>query len=350
MPRRAALSLSLLAAGASVATSLGAQVLGGRYAHAWLSASPSAQATALGGWQIRLDGDDPALAGFNPAALNANTHAVAHLSHDFGAGGVGRSVAAGGYHLDGLDADVAASVRFVGYGDLVGRDAAGNPEGAFNAREYAIGLAFAKTLNARVRAGAQLSYVGGSIAEFTSGGVAVSAGLTYSPDTAGATVWALQLQHAGYLWNRYTDRRDPLPAELSFGVSRRLRYLPLRVGVLYRRLDRWDLLYDDPERRESDGFFGDEPTERGAASEFVDNLARHFALNAELYLGRREVVQLRAGYDHQRQREGRVEQFRSLAGFSFGLGLNLRRVRVDYGRGVQHLAGGQNHVGLLLRF
>ena len=327
---------------------LDAQVLGGQYAHAWLAAPPSAHTTGLGGWQLTLDSRDPALSSFSPALVTEAADRVVQLSQDFQKADVGRSMLSGGYHLDGLDADVAVNLQYAGYGEFEGRDERGVATAPFRASEYGLGLAFAKTFNARLRVGAGLQVVGGSIEAFNSFGLGFSAGATYSPDTLGRTLVGLQLQHAGVLLNGYTDERDVLPTAASIGISRRLRYLPLRVGLLYRRLDRWDLLYDDPERRESTVLIGGEASERGAAAEFVDNFTRHLAVNAEFYLGKNDVVQLRLGYDHQRQRESRVGEFRSLAGFSYGFGLNFRRFRLDYGHGIQHLAGGPHHLGLLI--
>ncbi len=327
-----------------------AQVLGGGYALPWLSSAPSAQATALGGWQIRFDGRDPALVNFNPAALNVNTVKVVHASQDFLKAGAGRSIVAAAYQLDKFDGIGGVSVQYVGYGDFSGIDERGNATGTFKAGEYAIGAAFAKTLDERLHLGAQINLVGGSIESYNSMGATFSAGLMYVPDTAQNTVVAVQLQHAGYLWNAYTDERSRLPWNLSAGVSRRLRYLPLRVGALYRRLDRWDLLYDDPERRESDAFTGGLESERGRASKFIDNFARHLSFNGELYIGKTEVIQLRFGYDHQRQREAKVAEFRNMGGFTYGFGLNLRKFRLDYGHGIQHLAGGPHYVGLLVDF
>lgn len=345
---------AMLCFGLLGAAAAGAQSLGGDYGFAWLLSAPSAQASGLGGWQLRTDGRDPALAAWNPAALNAQTSSVLHASHDFLPTGAGRSIAAGGYRLDRFGGlDLAATVQFVGFGELEGRDVGNNATGAFKAREYAVSVAAAKHFDDRLHLGVQLSLIGGSIDTYGSTGAAVSAGAMYTPDSARRTVIGFQVQHAGYVWDDYADESDvaqPTPLTASVGISRRLRYLPMRVGILYRRLDRWDLLYDDPARRDEGSLLSGEVSERGAASETLDNLARHFALNAEFYIGRGEVLQVRAGYDHQRQREGRVGNFRSLAGFSYGVGVNLRRVRLDFGRTVQHLAGGSTHVGLLVDF
>ncbi len=324
------------------------QVLGGRFAYSWLQQSPSAANAGLAGWSLRLDGRDPANAQFNPALLNTNTADVIHVSQDFYPAGTGRSIVSYGRQLGEKKLDVSANLQYAGFGEFEGRDEAGVLTGSFNAREYALGVSAAHQLADRVRVGANLHLIGGNIESFNSFGAAVSAGLTYQPDSAGLTVWGVQMHHAGYVIDGYTEQQDPLPFSMSVGVSRRLKYLPLRFGILYRNLDRWDILYDDPDRRESDGFLSSEPIERGAASLWIDNFSRHLSFNAELYLGKKEVIQLRAGYDHQRQREMKVGEFRSLAGFSFGFGVNLRKFRFDYGRTVQHIAGGTNHIGFLI--
>jgi hypothetical protein len=43
------------------------------------------------------------------------------------------------------------------------------------------------------------------------------------------------------------------------------------------------------------------------------------------------------------RRELSVNNFGSLSGFSFGLGMKVNRFRIDYGRYNLHLAGGLNH-------
>ena len=333
----------------SFSLSVTGQVLGGRYAYSFLEQSPTAAAAGLAGFSLRQDGRDPAIAQFNPALLNTNTADIIHASQDFYPAGTGRSIVSYGRQLgEKKIIDVSANLHYASFGDFEGRDEAGVATGTFSANEYAFGLSAAHQLADRVRVGATLQLLGGSIESFNSFGAAVSAGLTYTPDSTGLTVWGVQMRNAGYIINGYTEQQDPLPFNISVGVSRRLKYLPLRFGVLYRRIDRWNILFDDPDRRESDGFLSSEPVERGGASLWFDNFGRHFSFNAELYLGKKEVIQLRAGYDHQRQREAKVNEFRSLAGFSFGLGLNLRKFRLDYGRTVQHIAGGTNHLGVLI--
>ena len=63
-------------------------------------------------------------------------------------------------------------------------------------------------------------------------------------------------------------------------------------------------------------------------------------------MGKKEGFRLRFGYDHFRRRELRVANLQSLGGFSFGFGFNIKRIKIDCGRGVYHIAGGVNHLSI----
>jgi len=55
---------------------------------------------------------------------------------------------------------------------------------------------------------------------------------------------------------------------------------------------------------------------------------------------------LRIAYNHQQHQELSVVNLRSLAGFSAGVGVNLRTFILDYGFAVYHQAGSSQHIGL----
>ena len=325
-------------------------IVGGRYAYGWLALPPSAALTGLGGWQLVDDARDPAVAQFNPASLNTETHRVVHVGQDFLPTGVGRSFVGAGRRFERWGIDGAANLQYVGFGDFVGRDEAGARTVDFSAQGFTFGVSAAREVFERLRVGAGLHFVSQGIEAYNSFGVAVSGGAIYAPDTTGRTLVGLQFANVGVMLNNFDDGREPLPADVSIAVSRRLKYLPLRFGVRYRSLNRWNLLYDDPARRDDGNIFGQEQTERSALARGLDNLGRHLGLNAEIGLGKREVIQLRFGFDRQRQAEGKAGEFNSLAGFSYGLGVNTRRWQLNYGHTQQHRAGGAHHLSLLLDF
>ena len=348
---RLAVLLALAAAGAAFAKTVDAQVIGGRYAYGFLRLPVNASTTALGGWRLVDDARDPALAQWNPASLNRRTDRVVHLGQDFVSAGVTRSSLAGGLRLDRYGIDAAAHLQYVGFGDFTGRDEAGVRTGDFAVRGYTAGVTAAREVFERLRVGAGLSVVHQQIESFGALGISLSGGLIYAPDTSGRTLIGLQFQHLGTMVSDFGDGREPLPTDVSLALTRRLKYLPLRFGIVYRKLDRWNLLYDDPDRRDAGGF-GEAPTERSALSRGIDNFGRHLGFNVELGLGAAEAFRLRVGYDRQRQAEGLVEgrdgNYPSLAGFSGGLGFDFRRGQVNYGYRVQHQGGGGNHLTLLL--
>jgi len=55
---------------------------------------------------------------------------------------------------------------------------------------------------------------------------------------------------------------------------------------------------------------------------------------------------LRFGYNVMRAKEMTVYPYRSFAGFSFGIGLKIKRFRIDYAYSIQHLIGGKSHITL----
>ncbi|MBK7701220.1 MAG: hypothetical protein IPJ39_22085 [Saprospiraceae bacterium] len=66
--------------------------------------------------------------------------------------------------------------------------------------------------------------------------------------------------------------------------------------------------------------FGEKIEENNFAN-VVDNIFRHVIINGEFLLGRNENLRLRVGYNHLRRKELSLNTFRSLAGYSLGLGI-----------------------------
>lgn len=144
----------------------------------------------------------------------------------------------------------------------------------------------------------------------------------------------------------YAGQREDLPYDLQFAVSKRLRYLPFRLTILAHHLHQWKIRYDDPNAQEDDVllFGGEESDSKGNPG--VDNFFRHLVFSGEFLLGRRENLRLRLGYNHLRKRELSVANYRSLAGFSGGVGIKINRFRLDVGYASYHLGGSVMQVGI----
>lgn len=320
--------------------------LGGLHTYEFLNLSPSARLTALGGNLITVRDDDVNLALGNPAALNPEMHQQIAVNHSFHVAGISHGYAAFGHHFDSLGFTSHVGIQYVNYGTFDETDDRGEILGTFDAAEYAINLGVGKQVYDRLAIGANLKVITSQMAGYSSFGLGADAAATYI-DTARNLTATLVFRNMGRQLTYYAeDNLEPLPFEMQFGISKRLRYLPFRFSVIYRFLDRWNIRYDDPNAEPSLLFFGEEQSEESETSIWFDNFFRHLVFNGEFLLGARENLRLRFGYNHFMRRELGLENFGSLAGFSFGLGVKISRFRIDYGHQSFHLGGGLNHISI----
>jgi hypothetical protein len=103
--------------------------------------------------------------------------------------------------------------------------------------------------------------------------------------------------------------------------------------------------YDDPSTITPSNVFG-ETNKQSNFSKNIDNVFRHLIFSGELSLGKSESFRVRGGYNHFRRKELSLSSFRSMAGFSLGFGLKIKKINFDYGLGYYHLAGATNHLSI----
>ncbi|MCS7036963.1 MAG: type IX secretion system protein PorQ [Saprospiraceae bacterium] len=325
-------------------TPVGAQVTGGRHVFKFLTLSPSARATALGGVVLSVRDNDVALAAFNPAALNPAMSGGVSLQHNFLMAGIQHSYAAYAHHVRVLDATFHASIQHVGYGDIPMTDEFGNIQGQVRAAETAFTLGAARPLSPKWSLGLNARFAVSALDMYRASALSTDVGVLYQ-DTARLFSMAAVVRNAGAQLARYQDTREDLPFDLQIAISKRLRYLPFRLSVVAHHLHQWDIRYDDPSLRPQNPllFGGGQPSEGNPA---IDNFFRHLIFNGEFLIGPTESFRIRLGYNHLRRRELTVRNFRSLAGFSAGIGFRVSRFRVDFGYASYHIAGGIVHFGL----
>lgn len=320
--------------------------LGGLHTYSFLNLSPSARVSALGGNLITVRDDDANLAYHNPGLLNEAMHQQLSFSHGFLIDGIQTGYFSYAHHASRWNATLHGGVHYTRYGLFNYADEFGTESGTFKAAEYAVTLGAGRQVDERLFVGANAKLITSQMESYNSLGLAADIAAVYL-DTAKMLTVSLVMRNVGAQLSTYrSGNREPLPYDFQAGISKRLRYLPLRFSVIYHHLHRWNLLYDDPNRTENNLFFGDMPVERSNISQFFDNLFRHFIFNGELLIGQRESLRLRFGYNHFMRQELSVDNFRSLSGFTLGAGIRISRFRLDYGRNNFHLAGGLNHLSI----
>lgn len=318
-------------------TKLNAQILGGQEVFTFLSTPNSARITGLGGSQLTLLDKDPNMGQQNPALYNPLMAKQLSISTNAYLAGL---VYGNGSYVFQRDSFLTAGVgiHYLSYGDFTETDASGNITGDFSGNEVVLVLGLSHRKD-NWGYGINLKPIFSGINSYSAFGVAADLGINYyNPDTRFSISWVAK--NIGWQIRSYQEGgRAPLPFDLQMGISKRLEHLPFRFMTTIHHLHQWDIRYDDPNRAETDVIFGTEPTEE---NNFADILFRHFIFAGEFYFGKN--MQVRLGYNHMRRQELRLVNKGGLLGFSFGLGIKVKRFGIEYGRGNYHFASGTNHL------
>lgn len=329
------------------AIEVSSQHWGGRSVFNFLNINQSARVSGLGGVAISVYDADLSLISGNPALLNSGMAGKMVIHHQFYHSDIQHSYTTGAFHHAKTGLTFAPAISYFNYGEISALDQNGEAYGTFKANDLVLQMGIGANLYERLRGGFQLKWVQSVLGQFNSNGLAVDAGILYL-DTASQFNIGLVFKNAGVQIKGYEEvKNEPLPFEIILGISKRLKYLPLRISANYRYLNRWDIRYANSE--EAIKFLGQENKEAGGFEKFADNFTRHLGISGELLLGQNEVFHLRMGYSHLLRKELGVNDFGSFAGFSFGFGIRAKKFDLDFGRTVYHLAGGVNHLGFGIR-
>lgn len=319
--------------------------VGGLTVYNFLDLAPSARITGLGGSLITVVDDDAANAVYNPGLLNPEMHGGITFQNNFHFDGIYNGYVSYAHHIEEWGITTHGGVQFMQYGDFVLADEFGNDLGQFKASEMAITVGASKAIGGGLTAGLNLRFINSNYEIYNSTGLAFDIGASYyNPESRFSA--GLTIRNVGFQLSPYDEVREDLPLDIQLGFAKRLQHLPFRISVIAHSLNRWNLRYDSPLDQDDTVLIGEEPQEESAFSQGVDNFFRHFIFSGEFLIGKNEVVKLRLAYNHQRRKELTVGSLRSLAGFSGGIGIKIKRFAIDYGFGTFHIAGSTHHVGI----
>src|SRR5439155_11734979 len=102
----------------------------------------------------------------------------------------------------------------------------------------------------------------------------------------------------------YDGIKEPLPFNLQFGLSKKLERLPLTVHLTFHNLTR--------DREGRNLFYA----------------LNDFSIGGEFVISK--IIRFRFGYENQERRDLKVPEGLGLGGFSFGLGMALKKLQIDY--------------------
>lgn len=339
------LSLGVLALVLSITAQ--AQITGGQHAFEFLRMSNSPYISASGGYAPASMGNDVSLTLQNPGLLNPKFHNQLSLSYNAYYAGISIANLQYAYHVEPLKTTFSFGIQYLNYGSFEKTDLYGNILGEIKASDFSLNLSASRKYLERWTYGATLKIASSNLGSTSATAVLGDVGLTYE-DTTNLLLIGVVAKNMGFTLKKYNNQNksEPLPFDLQLGISKQLKNVPLRLFMVAHHLYEWDVRYDNPADFTSNNLFGDVDTSENK-SHFVDKLFRHLNFGAELILGNR--VYLSGAYNHIRRSELGYNESKGLAGFSFGIGVNLNKFMVRYSRSYFATAGAYNEFGLSMQ-
>lgn len=286
----------------------------------FLEMTPTARSSGLGGNHVGIFDADFSLMHINPAYLNASNTGTISASYINFLADATMGFSSGAYNVDQVGT-FGLGIRFVGYGEFDRLDENGNDLGNFSANDIAITGGYSKPITATLQAGAALDYIHSSYANFKSSAMAVSAGLFYQDTTSNFSA-GISIRNVGAQLSAFKDQKEPLPLDVSVGISKKPEAFPFHLNLTLRQLNNWDLRT-----------FGE-----SEKPELLDNLFRHILVGGEADIG--ENMQIRLGYDHYLHKQTKTGQTFDLAGMAFGVGFEFKNMTFDVSRNSYSKLGG----------
>jgi hypothetical protein len=316
--------------------------LGGESTYSFLNLTITPRSAALGSKVVALDEADQGVALTNPAHLSSQLHNQLSLSYVSYFADIKYAFVNYSRHVEGVGT-FGIGMQHVGYGDFTEANVAGLITGSFSGYDMALHLSYARSIDSLFTFGVTLKPIYSHLEQYTSFGFAADIGLAYhSRDSLFSA--GVVARNIGSMLKPYTpDSWEALPFELIFGFSQKLRHAPFRLVATFQQVQTSSLYF----RRQSStvSLFGDEePQDPTLLDKLGSEVLSHLILGVEFVPITNFYV--RGGYNFQRRNELKLEERVSTVGFSWGVGIKIKRFYINYSRATYHLVGGSNHFSL----
>ncbi|KXA45091.1 type IX secretion system protein PorQ [Prevotella corporis] len=281
----------------------------------------SAHAAALGGENITIIEDDPALMFSNPAlaaSVSDMTVGLNYMNYMKGANYMGASFT----KAIKEKATIAGGIQYMNYGKMKEVDENNVQTGEFSASEIAIQGIFSYELARNLVGGITAKFITSYIGNYNSMAVGVDLGLNwYEPETE----WSVSAvaKNLGGQVKAYEEDFGKMPLDLQLGVSKTFAALPVRLSLTLVDLTHYNYRF-----------------------------INHLNLGAEVLLS--QNIWIGAGYNFRKAEEMKIgtgdDESAHGAGFSIGAGVNLERFRLNLAYGKYHASSNSIMVNLAYSF
>lgn len=300
-----------------------AQTLGGNAVYGFLRLPQGAQQSALGGENISQITRDISIAASNPALLRQNMSGQIHAGYHSFLGGISQYNVFTSSYLEKQKLNLGIGVHYLDYGSIQQTDMAGNIGGSFRPRDHMIQVAVSKAYKEKWNLGVSMQWIGAQMGQFRSSALAWNVGLAYLDTTKGIQ-FSFLAKNMGFQLQTFDGVREELPFDVQIGISKKLELAPIQFSLTAHRLQRWDLLYNDPAFNEQEG--DDRFLNKGLT---LQRLLSHLVVSTQIYP--HEKIELNIGYNFLRRFDlNAFNQTNGLNGFTWGAGIILKKLHFRY--------------------
>ena len=290
-------------------------------AFTFLRLPTSTRANALGGHTVALVERDPSLIFHNPALLGAEMDGMVNLNYmnyisNINTGSALFTKAHGERGAWGVGATL------IGYGDIREFLPENVAIGAsLSAKDISVQGFYARVLNERWRGGLTLKFLYSGLADYTSIGLCVDAGLSYY-DSAKGFSFGFALKNIGAQLKPYEDDRQKMPWDIQAGVTKKMAKAPIRFSLTAMYLNRWKFDYVDNTQVEAE------------EDSFFRSLAKHLVIGVDFVPS--DNFWVGVGFNPKSNMDMKLKGGGALSGFSAGAGVSIKMFDVGFSLAKYH--------------
>jgi hypothetical protein len=311
---------------------------GGNYPYKFMEYMLSARQAGLGGALIAVHDNDPSLIMYNPSTIapRFSTSLSVNAADYFTHAGYGSAMYSHTFNKVG---SFAAEIRYANYGKFIQTDEMGYEQGTFSCNDAGLTLGWGRQLDSCFSIGANLKMMYSGYETYSSFAMAVDVAGSYYNEKNNIML-ALLVKNIGSELKPYIEgnyRMTPFDIQIAF--SQRLKFIPVRYHISLHSLHKWKMGYvgpDDP-TLEVDAMSG-EPKYPSKFKQGVNNFFRHINFGLEIIPVK--YLSLFVSYNHNQNREMRIMQKKSVAGFAYGFQIDIKSIQFGFAR--SHYAVGAN--------
>ena len=283
----------------------------GNDAYTFLRFPTSSRINALGGHSVSLIERDPSLVFHNPSLLGGEVDGMVNINYMnyISNVNIGSAIFTKAFRER---SSWGVGATYIDYGSMKEMTINNEWLGMFSVQDIGINAFYAYDLSEKWRGGIALKGLYSTIADYSSFGLAVDAGLSYF-DPEKDFAFGLALKNVGAQLVSYYDERQSVPWDLQMGITKRMAHAPIRLSVTAMYLNKWKFDYIDNLVTEKD-------------DDFFKTAIKHLVFGVEFIPS--DNLWLGIGFNPKTKMDMKLASGNGLGGFSVGGGVKVSRFNI----------------------